>query len=196
MLAVIIAWKPGLHDPMLGAWLVTLGYLTAALMCLRAWRMRSRDSQPSARLWPIVMLILLGLGINKQLDFQSLMIEIGRDLAREQGWYEQRRMILSVSLLGAAGGVTVLSMAALKRFLWSGWEPCVALIGTGLLVVMLFLQEISYGYLSTVLNWNLLPGWNGSLGVHVGEILELGFLGVIGWAAWHGRRSDRRVAMG
>ena len=102
---------------------------------------------------------------------------------------------VSLFLLGGAVGAAVLSMIVLKKCPAGGRLPRVALIAATLLIVMLFLQEISYVPLPIVLNWNLLPGWNGPLGVHVGEILELGFLGVIGWAAWHGKRSDRREPM-
>ena len=55
--------------------------------------------------------MLIVLGINKQLDFQTLLTEIGRKIAHAQGWYEQRQevQVIFVSLLmliGAAGLLT------------------------------------------------------------------------------------------
>jgi hypothetical protein len=38
--------------------------------------------------WP-----LFALGINKQLDLQTALTELGRVLALSQGWYEQRQVV-------------------------------------------------------------------------------------------------------
>jgi len=52
--------------------------------------------------WGGLTLLLVALGINKQLDLQSSLTEILRDLAKEHGWYEQRRMVqmFFVALMG------------------------------------------------------------------------------------------------
>jgi hypothetical protein len=51
--------------------------------------------------------VLVFLGVNKQLDFQTLLIAIGRTAARTEGWYDDRRVVqklfvgaLALALLG------------------------------------------------------------------------------------------------
>ena len=49
--------------------------------------------------------LVCALGVNKQLDLQTLFTQLARDLAMAQGWYEERRryqvaFIIAIGLLG------------------------------------------------------------------------------------------------
>jgi hypothetical protein len=57
------------------------------------------DKEKVPALWAGLALMLLLLGINKQLDLQSLLTEIGRIAARDEGWYEARRTVQVVFIL-------------------------------------------------------------------------------------------------
>jgi hypothetical protein len=109
----------GFHDNDALDWIITLGYLLAAAACLYAWRLEARAAHGRSsstiipRFW-LVLGILLGLlGINKQLNFQTLLGDVGRNAAEEQGWFEHRRTIQKLFVLcagivglGLIGGLT------------------------------------------------------------------------------------------
>jgi hypothetical protein len=89
-------WSPGIGDPSPVGWLTVVLYLLAAWICLLCAR-RSRAASPHAppgrwerRLWAAFAVVLLALGLNKQLDLQTAFTEVMRGLAREEGWYEAR----------------------------------------------------------------------------------------------------------
>jgi hypothetical protein len=50
---------------------------------------------------------MMALGVNKQLDLQSLFTDIGRVASHHLGWYDQRRGVQKwfvIAVVGAAGG--------------------------------------------------------------------------------------------
>jgi hypothetical protein len=123
MLAEVVGgrWRPGIGDPTVMGWVTVAAYLAAALGCgLAAWREPMPDgtrrprSRPS-RFWLVLATLMLALGINKQLDLQSLATEVGRDLVRAWGLYSERRE-LQVAFILAVALVCALALAA---FLWA-----------------------------------------------------------------------------
>jgi hypothetical protein len=43
--------------------------------------------------WRAISVMFIGLGINKQLDLQSALTELGRMIAFQQGWYGERQTV-------------------------------------------------------------------------------------------------------
>src|SRR5580693_6074196 len=83
-------WKPGIGDPTVMGWVTVAAYFVAVIGCfLAAWReplpdgTRRPRSRPS-KFWLALAALMVALGINKQLDLQSLATQIGRDAIR--GW--------------------------------------------------------------------------------------------------------------
>jgi hypothetical protein len=132
-----IQWSVGIGDPTLMGWLTVVAYFAAAWLCLRAfmvekagpprpywqaigalWRVVKKHwpSPPAparrAGLWVLLALLLAALGVNKQLDLQSLLTEVGRVTAIESGWYENRRAV-QVGFIGATLVTAALCVAAL-----------------------------------------------------------------------------------
>jgi hypothetical protein len=75
-----------------------------------------------SRIWRRLALLILLLGINQQLDLQTLLIQSGRALAEAEGWYAYRRQvqgaffgIFSVALLSLVSLVTWRCRAFLNR---------------------------------------------------------------------------------
>ena len=62
--------------------------------------------------------VLFFLGLNKQLDFQTLLVEAGRDLAVSGGWLVYRRKIQAVlAVVGiVAGGLGLVAVG------WRQWR--------------------------------------------------------------------------
>ena len=79
-------WRPGIGDPTFLGWVTVAAYFAAALACGRAWRLDRRarlagDRSSSPTFWLILSLLLAFLGINKQLDLQSLLTHLALDRA-------------------------------------------------------------------------------------------------------------------
>lgn len=99
-------WTPGIGDPSALGWITVVAYLAAAAMCGLAARADPTD-RGAARFWRAVALLMLLLGINKQLDLQTLLTQIGRAVALRYGWYEQRRALQAAFILMVAVGSAI-----------------------------------------------------------------------------------------
>jgi hypothetical protein len=114
-------WRPGIGDPTVLGWVTVAAYLLAAAACgLAAWREPMTDgtrrvrARPS-RFWLALAGLLIALGINKQLDLQSLVTQIGRDVIQAWGLYSERRE-LQLAFIAAVASTCA---AALGAFLWA-----------------------------------------------------------------------------
>ena len=93
-----VDWSFESHDPF-WAWLIVAMYLMASFLCLRALFCSQRSLFPdsikkkSRIFWVLLFVIMLFLACNKQLDIQTYVTAVGREVAHAQGWYDQRRTI-------------------------------------------------------------------------------------------------------
>lgn len=106
-----LEWSSGIGDPNLIGWVTVICYFACAFQCLRVLAKAPRIFDAPVRrqkaLWGGLVLLMLFLGINKQLDLQSLLTELGRLMAQRQGWYEDRRNVQRVFIFTLAGGGVV-----------------------------------------------------------------------------------------
>lgn len=89
-------WHPELDNPNLRGWCVVAAYVIAAVFCARAASCSRPEGGEEGRfsvLWWLLASGLLVLGINKQLNLQTLFIVLGRRAAFAGGWYGQRRLV-------------------------------------------------------------------------------------------------------
>jgi uncharacterized membrane protein len=90
--------------------------------------------------WFLFAAALLLLGLNKQLDLQTLFLQTGREIALASGWYGERRCLRTVFVLALGVAVLVLSLT----FIWK--QRCffrqhpLTLSGSGLLVFYVLLR--------------------------------------------------------
>lgn len=117
-----IGWKPGIGDPTVMGWLTVLAYL---LVALASWH-RSRTVSPDAfpveqRFWRRLTVIVLLLGVNKQLNFLTLFTTLGRSWAWQQQWYAGRQAVqlalvgIVVLLLVTVAGIRLWRLRRLPR---------------------------------------------------------------------------------
>lgn len=87
-------WHSHGGDPTALGWTITFGYLITAAACLRnALRARASSLAPeSIHPWRWLAAGTLFLGLNKQLDLQTLLIRIGRAVSLSENWYQDRRL--------------------------------------------------------------------------------------------------------
>lgn len=127
---VFAQWSPEIGDPGITGWVTVAAYgIAAGASCVAGLR----APQPVLRrFWWLLAVLLLGLMINKQLDLQSALTATGRCLAKAQGWYDQRKQVQMLFILGLTAA-SVLAVALcfwrMRRHLPSIWVALVGLFG-------------------------------------------------------------------
>lgn len=106
-------WSFGIGDPTIIGWLIVAAYITAAVLCGRCAYLARKDQQRKyLTFWLTITIILALLAVNKQLDLQTLVTDIARKMAKQQGWYEHRRGFqMWVTSIIAAVGICLIAMA-------------------------------------------------------------------------------------
>lgn len=202
-----LQWSAGIGDPTVMGWLTVVAYFVATWLCLRAFMVEKagpprpyhqaiaalyrvvRKHWPTppvparrAGLWLALAGILGALGINKQLDLQSLLTELGRVAAIEGGWYEQRRAV-QVGFIGATLVTAAAAVAAL------GWlvrghlrDFRLALGGMVVLVGFVALRATSFHDMDILIHTTV-------AGLELNWVLELGGITLVAVAA--GKRLRR-----
>lgn len=180
-------WRPGIGDPTLMGWIITIAYAVAALLCFRttliSWHQASRSSTSTRRtlFWLVVTLFAFFLGVNKQLDLQTWLTETGRIVAREQGWYEQRHVVQ----MWFVAGVGVTGLGLLVGCFWLGRSVLrqhpFALLGMIFLACFVIMRAVSMHHVDEVLGLRL-------SGLKIRWILEFGGIMCLGFSAWNASR--------
>jgi hypothetical protein len=189
-------WQWHAGDPTALGWLTLLAYLLCAVACWRAWRacrssattlnaLHPAEADHQARLsawWLGVGGVMLLLGLNKELDLQTLLGLWGKQAAREQGWYAQRRVVQGVFVAALVlAAVAALGLAAytlrqvLKRI-------ALGLAGLGLVFAYALLRAALFHTVRDPSGQNALAWvWP----------LELAGIALVAWAAWRAARPWR-----
>ena len=144
----------------------------------------SHDQRSMKQLWLLFAITMVLLGINKQLDLQTLLIQKVRNQAYTHGWYSDRRryQVGFIAVILALGvGATVGLALWLRRVLR---RVVLAIAGMGMLVLFVAIRAASFHYVDRAL----------SLGgrVRANWIIELSGLGLIILAALQWQYTDRR----
>ena len=148
-------WSPGIGDPTLIAWFTVFAYFLAAILCLLAYKhcqqspkteIYKNDLSVARWIWLGLFLLFLFLGINKQLDLQTLFIIIGRNVARQQGWFADRRkyQALLVAVLFLAAIMMLISFTLIFRRV--GAAERVALLGATVVVTFVLVRASSMSH--------------------------------------------------
>ena len=173
-------WSPGIGDPTVGGWVTVALYVWVAWASYRVLRMartqRLSLTNDEQLIWRLLLIGVIALGINKQLDLQSAATELLRLLAKEHGWYNNRRQyqeafVAAVPVVGltALGAMLVVTWGAPTSTIW-------ACIGAAGLVVFVAIRAASFHHVDAMLGWHL-GGWP------LNWLLEMGSLLVVGWGA-------------
>jgi len=145
-------WSPGFGDPTALGWLATLGYLATGLACVGVARKTPtvlREARLERILWFALSALYLALGVNKQLDLQTALTEIGRILAHALGWDDIHHLIQRafVLLLAAVVAVVGVGLALLSwRF---GNDVRLTVLGTGLVFAFIVLRAALFHHVDS-----------------------------------------------
>jgi hypothetical protein len=183
-----IRWRPEIGDPSMMGWVTVCAYAIAAIMCWLAARRCGRvngTAKGSQELWLMVAAFMAVLCVNKQLDLQSLLTDIGRVISWRQGWYEDRREFQKLFIFALLGGFA-LGAGALLLIYRAFWKRHVLLaIGLVFLGTFIAVRAVSFHHFDVFLKWS--PG-----GVRMNWLLELSGIALI----WLAALFDYRVPLG
>ena len=166
-------WRPEIGDPTFMGWFTVAAYFAAALL---AWR-AARQSIPTRRLWFGVAAVMAFLCLNKQLDLQSLFTDLGREIARHDGWYGERRKVQKVFVVAVLAGAGLFGGLFAWRF--RGFLGGHKLLAFGLLFLLTFIvvRAISFHHVDVFLK-------QGIAGMRWNWILELSGIFLVAAAAF------------
>jgi hypothetical protein len=174
-----IRWRPEIGDPSTMGWVTVCAYAIAAMMCWLAARRCGRVSgtaRGSRELWLLIAALMALLCVNKQLDLQSLLTDIGRVMSWRQGWYEDRREFQKLFIFGLLGGFTILAGVALVvcRAFWK--RHVLLAVGLVFLSAFVAVRAVSFHHFDVFLKWS-------PAGVRMNWLLELSGIALIWLAA-------------
>jgi len=181
-------WSPGIGDPTVMGWLTVALYAVGVWQCYRVVATHNgRIPRSELMIWWLMVFGLLALGINKQLDLQSALTELGRIIATSQGWYARRHevQVQFVYAVIAAGGCAAIILVILARKAHAG--AVVALVGGAFLMTFIVVRAASFHHVDTFIG-------SAYLGLKMNWILEMGGIAVIlAGASWRLRSVQMSV---
>ena len=176
-------WSAGIGDPTIIGWVTVIAYLLCAALCFWAASRRMPiiylreevDTNPK-KFWLSLGVFLVLLGINKQLDLQSLLTEVGRVMVAQQGWIQYKRKIQLAFIVGIAVLGLMASLLCMRWLRRTHFAVKFGLLGFILLLVFVLIRASSFHHMDSFLGVTF-------GGANMNWILELGSLGIIFIAA-------------
>jgi hypothetical protein len=170
-------WHAGIGDPTVVGWITVLAYFVGAFLTFRAGKISDGTQERKQRLfWYSLTAILVLLGINKQLDLQTLLTVEFRKLAIYEGIYEKRRTLQGIFIL-------IVALTGIAGFNWM-WRLVhtkdsairLGLAGLFFLVVFIFIRAASFHHIDAFLKYDI-------GGFRMNWVLELGGIALVSLAA-------------
>ena len=190
-------WRLGIGDPTAFGWLTVAAYAVATALSIRVFVMASdaerrlatanhrasRDQRSMKQLWLLIAVTMVLLGINRQLDLQTLLIQKVRNRAYANGWYSDRRryqldFIAAISIIGL---FATIGLAIWLRRVFT--RVALAIGGVAMLVFFVLIRAASFHYIDKALSFG------GEVRVNV--VIELSGIGMILAAALHWQQVER-----
>jgi len=143
----VYGWSPGIGDPTVWGWFTVANYMIAFFLAVRAGRKDWRH----AKFWTFTSVLMLALCINKQLDLQSLLTEIGREFARRYDWYQKRQYVQMVFIKSIIFASVLAGTILLFAFRKSQATIIGATIGMALLTSFIAARAASFHHMDRAL---------------------------------------------
>lgn len=168
-------WSLGIGDPTIVGWVTVSAYLVTSLLCYRASRFAAAPAE--RRFWLILSAVLLALGLNKQLDLQTLGVDLVRTAARAQGWYAHRRLVQALFIVAVAAAAVIGALRLERTFRQSGGALKGAIAGLVFILAFLLVRAASFHHLDAAFRIEL-------GGFRSAWILELIGVAAVAASAW------------
>ncbi len=112
-------------------------------------RRQNLSDKSDARIWRFISLFFFILGINKQLDLQSGMTELGRMIAHSEGWYDRRQAVQIYFVFSVAAACVAIIVAFIYRIRKSPVQMWIASIGSTFVIGYVLIRAASFHHLDT-----------------------------------------------
>ena len=148
-------WSPQIGDPTVAGWGTVAAYAVCAVLGFMAL-MRAQDRRERIFWGELVALAMLSLGVNKQLDLQSMLTAAGRCVSQLQGWYEERRVFqrnFIIGLLMVAGLFLALVLWLMRGCLRRNG---LALLGLAFVTTFVAVRAAGFHHFDILINSRLL----------------------------------------
>ncbi|MEM7741138.1 MAG: hypothetical protein AAF225_10095 [Pseudomonadota bacterium] len=165
-----IAWRPTIGDPTVTGWLAVCLYaaVSSVALTLAAACRPPIFQRPELRFWAFLALSFAALSVNKQLDLQSLMTELGRLLAKEHGWYNTRRYVQGAFIVGVGASALLGLLTVVALSLRAPWPNRIAQLGTALVIAFVAIRASSFHGMDLFISYEPIPH------LRMNAVLELG----------------------
>jgi hypothetical protein len=151
-------WRPGIGDPTIGGWLTVLLYFLAVWSI---WKTAGVTVSGERKLWHAILILFVGLGINKQLDLQTALTELGRLVAFGFGWYEERRAVQLWFVIAVALVCILIAIALLRLSRNAPIPTRLALVGTTVVLAFVVIRAASFHHIDRFIGSHVLGlKWN------------------------------------
>jgi len=159
-------WSPRIGDPSFMGWFTVASYFACAVLALMLGLSRRRADRRTFLFWVTIGLLMILLGINKQLDLQSLFTEMGRQIFRAAGWMDNRRIVQFSFIVGfgAAALAAFLLFVRINRDLFRRFK--LAFIGLFFLLCFIVIRAAGFHHFDVMLGFRL-------FGARMNWVLEL-----------------------
>jgi len=162
-------WRPGIGDPTIGGWVTVVLYFFAVWS---TWKTAHSAVSSERQLWRAISILFIGLGINKQLDLQTAVTELGRMVAFDQGWYGERRTVQLWFVVGVALTCVSIAILLLIRARKSPIPTWLALIGTANVLAFVLIRAASFHHIDRFIG-------NRILGLKWNWVLEMSGIAIV-----------------
>lgn len=163
-------WRPGIGDPTIGGWLTVVLYF---LSVWSTWKTGSVVWQRNEfALWRAISLMFIALGINKQLDLQTALTEVGRTLAFEQGWYAHRQIVQIWFIIGIATICLTIALVLLWLVYDTPFPTWLALLGMVIVLAFVLIRAASFHHIDRFIGSRI-------LGLKWNWVLEMGGISIV-----------------
>lgn len=159
------AWLISIGDPTMIGWVTVFVYFAAAIRCgFKATA--SKKFGGNYQFWLYLGAFLLFLGINKQLDLQTLFEQTMKELAQTHGLYEYKSILqkIFIALLGLAMLTVLISFRLYLVNTWRNYQ--LTWIGMILLCVFILMRAAAFNRLDFLAQQNI-------FGFKINEVLEI-----------------------
>ncbi len=158
-------------DPTFAGWLIVLTYFLVVSRCYFK-HAEAKKQGLDAYFWVLIGGFLLLLGINKQLDWQTVFEASMRDMAKQHGWYAQRKLMQIAFIVFLALGLLTM-LIVLRKFLAQARKNYkVVCFGLFLICVFIVLRAATFNHFS-FLNTRSYFGFNAHVLLELGSLMTI-----------------------